>query len=92
MKNTTGLEVIIEEEELEEEEEDDDESSTGTIQMYTAPNDPYMKRYLMKNWYKFRKIGRLIIKNGWYIPHVWKAYMEYKKESKFSDRILRLLS
>lgn len=31
------------------------------------------------------------MKNGWYIPHVWKAYMEYKKESKFSDKILSIV-
>ena len=86
IKNTTDLEIIAEDEEG-----DDDKISTGTIQMCTAPNDPYMKGYLVMNWYRFRKIGRLIMKNGWYIRHVWKAYMEYKKESKFSDRILSIV-
>lgn len=77
MKNTTDLEIIPEDEA--DEEEDHDGSSAETIRAYTAPIEPYMKRYLMKNWYTFRKMGKQIMKNGWYIPHVSKAYMEYKK-------------
>lgn len=74
MRNVTDLKIIPDDEEKE---GDHDGGSTGTIQSYTVPIEPYTKRYLMKNWHKFRNIGRLIMKNGWYIPHVWKAYMEY---------------
>lgn len=59
----------------------------------TSPaSDVFLKRYLMENWYHFRKIGRLIMKNGWYFTETWKSYQEFKKQTKFSDRILSIVN
>ena len=33
----------------------------------------YLKRHLMKNWHRFRKLGRRIMKNGWYLTELASA-------------------
>ena len=38
----------------------------------------------MKNWHRFRKLGRRIMKNGWYLTELWKAYKEFQKKDLFS--------
>lgn len=43
------------------------------IKSMSIPKEPHAQKYLMKNWHLFRKIGRMIMKNGWYFPQVWKA-------------------
>ena len=91
MRNASGLVTVIPEDEELEEEENNDAGFAGSAQAYIPPNKPNLKRYLIVSWYEFRKIGRLIMKNEWYIPHVWKAYTEYNKQSEFSDRILLIV-
>ena len=46
----------------------------------------YLKRHLMKNWHRFRKLGRRIMKNGWYLTELWKAYKEFQKKDLFSKK------
>ena len=89
MKNTrsaAGIAMVKEEEET-----DDNIAGLTENQPTSPPSDAYLKRYLMKNWYKFRKIGREIMKNGWHFPETWKSYQEFKKELEFSDRILSMV-
>ena len=33
----------------------------------------YLKRHLMKNWYRFRELGQRFMKNGWYFTDLWKV-------------------
>ena len=33
----------------------------------------YLKRHLMKNWYRFRELGQRLMKNGWYLTDLWKV-------------------
>ena len=40
----------------------------------------------MKNWHRFRKLGRRIVKNGWYLTELWKAYKEFQKKDLFSKK------
>ena len=47
----------------------------------------YLKRHLMKNWYRFRELGRRFMKNGWYLTDLWKVYKEFQKKNLFSEKI-----
>lgn len=51
------------------------------IEGMVIPQEPRAQKYLMKNWYKFRKIGRLITKSGYSFKTVWKAYEQYNSPS-----------
>ena len=86
MTSTEGMATVKEEEET-----DDNIAGLTENQPTSPPSDAYLKRYLMKNWYKFRKIGQKIMKNGWYFPETWTSYQEFKKELEFSDRILSMV-
>ena len=86
MTSTAGMATVKEEEET-----DDNIAGLTENQPTSPPSDAYLKRYLMKNWYKFRKIGQKIMKNGWYFPETWTSYQEFKKELEFSDRILSMV-
>ena len=46
----------------------------------------------MKNWHRFRKLGRRIMKNGWYLTELWKAYKEFQKKDLFSEKITAVTS
>ena len=41
----------------------------------------------MKNWYRFRELGRRFMKNGWYLTDLWKVYKEFQKKNLFSEKI-----
>ena len=87
MRSAAGMVMVKEEEE----ETDDNIAGLSENQPTSPPSDADLKRYLMKNWYKFRKIGREIMKNGWYFPETWKSYQEFKKEIAFYERILSMV-
>lgn len=93
MSNAAGFARVLLEEEQQERKKNSEAGFAGLaeLQPTSTPSDAYLNGYLMMNWCKFRKIGRMIMKNGCYIPQVWKAYVEYKKQSKFSDRILLII-
>ena len=38
----------------------------------------YLKRHLMKNWYRFMKSW--FMKNGWCLTDLWKVYKEFQKK------------
>ena len=57
-----------------------------------AASDAYLRKYLVQNWKHFRKLGKMIMNNGWYFPDTWKAYEKFKKEDDFSDKITDITS
>ena len=57
-----------------------------------AASDAYLRKYLMQNWKHFGKLGKMIMKNGWYFPDTWKGYEQFKKKDEFSDKITDITS
>ena len=53
MRSAVGMVMVKEEEET-----DDNITGLSENQPTSPPSVAYLKRYLMKNWYKFRKLDK----------------------------------
>ena len=61
------------------------------MESISIPKEPHAQKYLMKNWHRFRKIGRMIMKNGWYFSQVWKAYQKYNLPWSYAQKLYAIV-
>ena len=75
---------------------EEDEKEEGVertpLPPYVPSMEHHLRRYLMQHWQHFRKLGRMIMKNGWFFHDAWKAYEKFKREEEFSEKITGIIS